>query len=69
MFFYKNCDHNSHTTIEKQKFDMLVDSYGKDKDNMVAIFLDLPYNSQDKIPINDIETFIHRFRISPPTNF
>ena len=71
LFFYKKCDHNRHTAIEKQKFDMLVDSYCKDKDkeNMVAIFLNLPYDSQDKIPFGDTATFINRFQRSPPTNF
>jgi hypothetical protein len=69
MFFYKKCDHNRHTAIEKQKFDMLVDSYGKDNLNMVAISLNLPYDSQKKIPFDDTETFINRFQRCPPASF
>ena len=69
LFFYKKCDHNRHTAIEKQKFDMLVDSYGKDNLNMVAISLNLPYDSQKKIPFDDTETFINRFQRCPPASF
>jgi hypothetical protein len=48
---------------------MLVDSYGKDNLNMVAISLNLPYDSQKKIPFDDTETFINRFQRCLPASF
>ena len=62
MFFYKKCDHNRNTAIEKQKFDMLVDSYGKDNLNMVAISLNLPYDSQKKYHLMTLKHLLIVFK-------
>ena len=64
LFFYRRYDDDRHQIIEKQKTDMLIDSYGKDKKNLVAVSLNLTLTSTEKLPSADALRIINLFKTS-----
>lgn len=44
LFFYRRYDDDRHQKIEKQKTDMLIDSYGKDKKKFGSSFIKFDLN-------------------------